>query len=241
MRASSDAVAIQGRQNGMTDEQFDWDIADAWIEIPDFDVKPSDVNEKGFAYSIVGQSVTTEMAMHMVSFLRTARRLLRDDFKTIQEMHDSRDEAITALKGDLEKYAIEEGLLHWRNHINDRQRVALVYSNFTRELKRTYQSDADEKEKLEALASALHSLFIWKTEGPLAAEKAQSARNRINASKPRPKIGLNDEDDIVEEFKKLCALGHTDRHARGILLNHGDMGSQTKIHKKTRNVVVSDR
>jgi len=219
----------------MTKDQFDWDISDAYIEISDFDVKPSDVNGIGFAYPVSGPKETTEMAMHMVSFLRAARRLLRDEFKTIKEMNDCRDEAMTALNGDLKKYGFDEGMLHWRKNITDRQRVAFVYSNFTRELKKIYKPATDEKVKLQALAGAFHTLFIWTTEGPKAAEKAQSERNKINASRPRPKTGSDDADEVLREFKLLRDAGHTVSEARGILVKRGNMGSQTKIYKITKN------
>jgi hypothetical protein len=219
----------------MTKDQFDWDIPDAYIVISDFDKKPSDVNGKGFAHFVAGPKVPTQMAMDMVLFLRAARRLLRGEFKTIKEMSDSRDEAMPALSGEIEKYGFDEGMARWRKNITDRQRIAFVYSNFTRELTKAHTPATPAEEKLQALAAALRTLWIWQTEGPAAAEKAQSERNSVNASRPRPRSGPDEADEVLLAFKRLCAVGYTASEARGRLVKRGDMGSQSKIYKITKD------
>lgn len=57
--------------------------------------------------------------------------------------------------------------------------------------------------------------------------------NRKNAKRKRPNARTTDHDEILLEFKTLCAIGHTDRQARGILLMR-EVASKSTIGRITK-------
>ena len=67
-----------------------------------------------------------------------------------------------------------------------------------------------------------------------AAAKLQSERNAGNASMPRQNARTVDHDDVLHEYLHLVQEGHTQREARGILVMRGNMGSQSTIHRITK-------
>ena len=66
--------------------------------------------------------------------------------------------------------------------------------------------------------------------------KRRSARNAGNASMPRHNARTVDHDDLRNEYRRLVQEGHTNREARGILVQRGNMGSQATIHRITREM-----
>lgn len=95
---------------------------------------------------------------------------------------------------------------------------ALPYAVSTR----TFEGDVAELWNLEL------------TEQASATAKRVRERNVVNASKPRPNARAIDHDEVKLEYSRLVRDGHTEREARGILVQRGNMGSQTTIYRITK-------
>jgi hypothetical protein len=63
--------------------------------------------------------------------------------------------------------------------------------------------------------------------------KRLSERNAGNASMPRPNGRVVDHEDVLMAYRHLVREGHTEREARGILVQRGNMGSQATIYRVT--------
>ena len=70
--------------------------------------------------------------------------------------------------------------------------------------------------------------------GAKAVKELLKLRNTLNAKNPRPNARAIERDDVLSEFHRLVREGHTEREARGILVQRGNMGSQTTIYRITK-------
>jgi hypothetical protein len=77
----------------------------------------------------------------------------------------------------------------------------------------------------------------WRVELKIKSDSAAKnlrERNAINAALPRPNARAIDHEDVLNEYRHLLREGHTEREARGILVQRGNMGSQTTIYRITK-------
>lgn len=109
----------------------------------------------------------------------------------------------------------------------------------------TNGSDLPDEYLLEAaLPFAVEALVIegedakrWRLElkeRTDSSAKRMRERNALNATSPRPNGRATDHDDVLIEYQRLVREGHTEREARGILVQRGTMGSQSTIYRITK-------
>lgn len=71
--------------------------------------------------------------------------------------------------------------------------------------------------------------------GASVAKELLRSRNSSNAKNPRPNARAIEREAVLSEFHRLVREGHTEREARGILVQRGNMGSQTTIYRITKS------
>lgn len=180
--------------------QYDWDTPDAWIEIPEFGVKPSEVNEMGFAYFVADPEQPVSSAFDMIYLIRAARKLAQVEFKTLKEMHAVQEDSVFNLGLCIAEYGNDKGQARWRETLNDRQRVAFVYSAIMRGLRARYDPKMKQEAVVQALARAAHSLLAWTTEGPKAALAAQSI-DQSKRRKGKTKLTESQKKQVIREYE----------------------------------------
>lgn len=210
----------------------DWHNPDAWIEIPEFGVKPLEVNFEGFACPIFGPKVDHALAENIVSLIGMARTLAQREFKTLSGLRASNTAAYDVMLEDQDANPEQEVDIS-PERLTETQRAGLLYQFFMFDIEIVTRSSASPKKRLEAMASAASSLAMWATGGAAAAHKRLSKRNAMNASALRPNGRVIDPKEVLDEFRRLVRDGHTAREARGLLTQRGNMGSQSTIYRIT--------
>lgn len=90
---------------------------------------------------------------------------------------------------------------------------------------------------VETLAIEGEEAKRWRLELKIrsdSAAKLMSERNAGNASMPRPNARVIDHEEVLRDFKHLIREGHTEREARGVLVQRRNMGSQSQIYRITK-------
>ena len=155
----------------------DWDNPDAWLYIPKFGVKPSEVNFEGFRYPIFTTKADYGLAENIVSLIGTARKLIQIDFNNIDELNQSFIEALDELENP-------DAILR------QRLRAAVLYKLFISDIERVTTSRTSPNKKLVAMASAASSLASW------AADGSEIALKRISQAQANGRIGKTKLKDI---------------------------------------------
>ena len=190
---------------------------DAWVEIPEFGVMPSEVNFKGFNIPLIHQKVDL-FSTNLMRLNGIARTLAQREFKTLAEL----TEVLSGVDFSVETTA--------------RQNASVLYQFFTFELQSARAPvRVNPKRDMEALSNAAALVSTWAMYGGKEALKLMRARNAVNASMPRPNARAIDHDEVRVEYRRLVQEGHTEREARGILVQRGNMGSQATIYRTTKN------
>ena len=200
----------------------DWDNPDTWAHIPEFDVKPSEVEFQGFSDFVFGPKTDTDLSENLVELIRIARKLVRKEFKTMKDVHQSSFAA-----WDLMVETPDEVL-------NQAQRAAAIYGSVMMSIEAVCSHHTSAKIKLNAMASAGSFVAIWADGDSEMALERICKRNAGNASMPRPNARAIDHDDVLTQYRYLVQQGHTERQARGILVERGNMGSQATIYRVTK-------
>lgn len=190
---------------------------DAWIEIPEFGVMPSEVNFKGFDLPLIHQKVDL-FSTNLMRLNGIARTLAQREFKSLAELN----EVSSAID-----FSVETTV---------RQNASALYIFFAFELKAVRTPViVSPKRDMEALSNVAVLVSTWAMYGAREALKLRRARNAVNASLPRPNARAVDHDEVRIEYRRLIQEGHTEREARGILVQRGNMGSQATIYRVTKN------
>lgn len=190
---------------------------DAWIEIPEFGVMPSEVDFKGFDIPLIHQKVDL-FSTNLMRLNEIARTLAQREFKTLAELN----EVLSGVDLSVETTA--------------RQNASVLYQFFVFELQSARAPvRVNPQRDMEALSNAAVFVSTWAIYGAREALKLMRARNAVNASLPRPNARAIDHDEVRIEYRRLIQEGHTEREARGILVQRGNMGSQATIYRATKN------
>lgn len=165
----------------------DWDNPDAWLYIPKFGVKPSEVNFEGFRHPIFTPKADYALSENIVSLIGTARKLIQIDFNKIDELNHSFIEALDELENP-------DAIL------GQRPRAAALYSLFVFDIEQVISSRTSPNKKLAAMASAASSLASW------AADGSEIALKRISQAQAKRRIGKTKLSDsqkkqIVREYE----------------------------------------
>ena len=165
----------------------DWDNPDAWLYIPKFGVKPSEVNFEGFRHPIFTPKTDYALSENIVSLIGTARKLIQIDFSKIDELDQFFIEALDELENP-------DAIL------TQRHRAAVLYKLFLFDIEQTTRLRTSPNKKLAAMASAASSLASW------AASGSEIALKRIRQAQADRRIGktkLNDSQkkQIVREYE----------------------------------------
>lgn len=177
----------------------DWDNPDAWLYIPNFGVKPSEVNFEGFRYPVFTHKANHALAENIASLIGTARKLIQIDFKKIDEVDQSFIEAMDELE---DPNAI----------LGKRYRAAVLYKIFIFDIERVTSSRASPNKKLEAMASAASSLASWAADGSEVALKRISeaqAKRRIGKTKlsaPQKRQIIREHEAAVVKYGTIKSL-----------------------------------
>lgn len=151
---------------------------DAWINIPEFGVMPSEVNYEGFSFPVVHATVDP-FSVNLMELIGVARKLAQREFKTLEEL---KEVYVRVLDVMIEEE--EEGCTEW----TARQSVSVMYMEFMERIKEARFPALQYQSKLlplESLSNAALLLAWWGTHGAKAAAKLLSKRNSGNASMPR--------------------------------------------------------
>ena len=174
----------------------DWDNPDTWAHIPEFDVKPSEVEFQGFSDFVFGPKTDTNLSENLVDLIRIARKLVRKEFKTLKDVHQSN----LAAWGLLE---IPDEVL------NQTQRAGIIYQLVMMSIRQTCSHYTSAGIKLNAMASAGSFVAIW------AADGSEMALKRISLAQANRRIGKTKLDErqkraIVREYEAaLTTYGMT--------------------------------
>ena len=193
---------------------------DAWIDIPEFRVKPLDVSYDGFAIPVFGPDVDCEFTENLIGIIGSARKLAMRSFKQLAGLDFAYEYGV---------YQIEK-----QRKLTGCEKVAVAYRLIMWSLELVVTSRTTPKLKLEELAFAASDLAIWAVEGPSRAYTKLCERNAFISTLKRPNARTVDHDEVSHEFRSLVKEGHSDREARGILVRRGNMGSQTTIYRITK-------
>lgn len=155
----------------------DWDNPDAWLYIPKFGVKPSEVNFEGFRYPIFTPKADYALAENIVSLIGTARKLIQIDFNKIDELNQSFIEALDELENP-------DAIL------GQRLRAAVLYKFFIFDIEQVTNPRVSPNKKLAAMASTASSLASW------AADGSEIALKRISQAQANRRIGKTKLKDI---------------------------------------------
>lgn len=165
----------------------DWDNPDTWAHIPEFDVKPSDVEFKGFSDFVFGPKTSTNFSENLVDLIRIARKLVRKEFKTLKDVNQSNLAAWDLLE------IPDEAL-------SQTQRAGIIYQLVMMSIRQTCSHYTSAEIKLNAMAFAGSSVAIW------AADGSEMALKRISQAQANRRIGKTKLDDrqklaIVREYE----------------------------------------
>jgi hypothetical protein len=220
------AIARQRRRKAQQDawavDQLD---ADNWFRIPEFGVKPEEVQFEGFAFPIVSPYMDHYEARQSVrNLVRVARQLIVREVSTVLE---AKMEAIGALE------ALDTG-----KSPTGRQAASLIYGYVVRGLEGAFSDFGDEHSRFEALAGNAATIAQWAS-GEIGSAmrgmgKAERAHMQAIAKQPRPAARKHDHDELLAKFDRYMAAGHTARETRGLLVASGQYGSQSHIHRVTK-------
>ena len=164
----------------------DWDNPDTWAHIPEFDVKPSEVEFQGFSDFVFGPKTDTNLSENLVDLIRIARKLVRKEFKTLKDVHQSNLAAWDLLE-------IPDEVL------NQTQRAGIIYQLVMMSIRQTCSHYTSAEIKLNAMASAGSLVAIW------AADGSAMALKRISQAQANRRIGKTKLDErqklaIVREY-----------------------------------------
>ena len=193
---------------------------DAWIDIPEFRIKPFDVNYEGFAIPVFGLDVDYEFTENLIGIIGSARKLAMRSFKKMAALDFIYELGLRKIKKEraligCEKVAVNYRLIMWNLEL-------VVSPHTTQEL------------KLEELAFAASDLAVWAVDGPAMAYIKLCERNALISRFERPNARTIDHDEVRREFDSLVRGGHTQREARGMLVQRGNIGSQATIYRITK-------
>ena len=193
---------------------------DAWIDIPEFSVQPFDVNYYGFSIPVFDSGVDYEFTENLIDIIGSARKLAMRSFKTLGVLNFFDEIGQSKIKK--ERVLIE------------REKVAVTYKLIMWNLELVVSPRVTPELKLEELAFAAAHLAMWAVEGPSRAYANLCERNAFVSTLERPNARSIDHGEVRREFKNLVVAGHTERQARGILVQRGNSGSQSTIHRITK-------
>ncbi len=203
---------------------------DAWIKIPEFGVLPEDVNYEGFSYPVFYPTISP-LAINLMGLIHEARQLAQKEFTTLSELRVVFEGAMTQLIEDEDEDS-------WGSEWTPKECLSVIYMQFMahiQEVVSPLQTFHRETRHIEELSSAALILSYWGGHGAKSAYQLLSKRNSSNASMPRPNARSTDHNEVKIEFNRLVREGHTEREARGILVDRGNMGSQSTIYRATVN------
>ena len=132
---------------------------------------------------------------------------------------------------------------HWKNSEFEGKKNRDELIELRHRLTRTFHDYNHDNYVIELEAQRLFAVAQWiasHVAGYKIARKeqlhsvAQAARNASNAARPRPDARAVDHEDVLNEYRRLVQVGHTEREARGILVQRGNMGSQATIYRVTK-------
>lgn len=212
---------------------FDLENPNAWQKIPEFGVKPSEVNFVSFASSVFIPKLSREVSENLTCLIGAARGLAQREFKKYEDLQRSGAEALDVI------FKAQDADPNWEistapYDLTDKQRAGVLYTFFALDVARITGVIATPNRRLEALASAASFVVRWATEGAEDTLKRMQERNAKNAKAPRPQAQTVDHQGVLSQFNLLVREGHTEREARGILLMRGNMGSQSSIYRITK-------
>ena len=196
------------------------DDPDAWLVIPGFHIKPSDVNYSGFSIPVFSPNVDCDVTENLISIIGSARKLAMRSFKNLATLDFFNVIALKKFEGG--------------HPLVECEKSAIFYSLIMGNLEQFISPKTSPQLKVEELSFVASHLATWAVDGVSAAHEKMCKRNANIAALPRPNARGVDHEDVQNEYRRLVREGHTEREARGILVSRGNMGSQSTIHRVTK-------
>jgi len=165
----------------------DWDNPDTWAHIPEFDVKPSEVEFKGFSDFVFGPETDTNLSENLIDLIRIARKLVRKEFKTLKDVHQSNLTAWDLLE-------IPDEVL------NQTQRAGIIYQLVMMSIGQVCSHSTSAEIKINAMASAGSSVAMWAADGSAMALKRIS-QAQANRRIGKTKLSDSQKRQIIREHE----------------------------------------